>query len=845
MIIPTHLQREYNTVVLAGLLHDIGKFSGRRWKIKKSHPLVSVDFITETGIAEIVQKKGIEVALDLLLVLVQCHHENPKYFKPLLLVQKIDDKHQRALAYIGSKADTYSSQERDTEDTEKGEWYKRSRLYSLFSLANVYQGEKEPKYYQLNKFSLASMFPVNKDQVNTKDFSYDTLYNDFVSEIKSLDPENFTELYNGLWHTFKKFLWAAPSDTWRKKADISLFDHLSTTSAIAASLYLYHMDDLDENKIKKNTLEKFILVGGDLSGIQDFLFEIAQRNPRRLSQTLRGRSLLLSLLVEIASLKILNALKLPFSAKLMSSGGRFIILVPNREDVKETLKDLSNSIEEEFFKTFLGKLTLTINYSTAFRGHDFKYDKIKTIINEVNLGLMKRKLQKNMHVVRSTKHREIMDDAYRTLMENNGVCQFCGVYPRAEKDDEQSLCWVCRTSRILGKESISKKYVHFTEAGGETFNFMGIGITLSDSYMEGLLSYYISDDEKPADHRGSIPYLMANKLPDDEAGLIADSNEESDSICFYCKKNNLDDPEECPLEMRNIMRQSHLSFQCIASYTPFSNGGKGLDKLAVLKADIDNLGYIIQYGFDRLNKKETSRYSISRFTFLSRMIDAFFQGWLRELVKTKFPMIYTVYSGGDDLFLIGPWFQLLQFSREFQNKFTCFFASNPDITLSAGITVFAANGPVTVAAERAEEYLERSKDSPGKNRLTLFDTTVPWSSLDRLFEFQQFLDERLNLDNQISRINTAFIYRLFKYHRLFLRSEEGHVEGLRFHSLMNYDINRNIKITKNNEIINQNELHKLRPLYEAGDGQDKELMRYLKIPLYITLFKNRGGRKHG
>ena len=203
-------------------------------------------------------------------------------------------------------------------------------------------------------------------------------------------------------------------------------------------------------------------------------------------------------------------------------------------------------------------------------------------------------------------------------------------------------------------------------------------------------------------------------------------------------------------------------------------------------------------------------------------------------------MIYTVYAGGDDLLLVGPWLEIVNFANKFYQRFKEFVGNNPDITLSAGISLLSASAPIPGAAEKAHSYLELSKDMKGKNAITVFDTTVHWDSLEELLKFADFLDTEIN--NEESRINVGFIYRLFKYRRMFIDSEEGKIEGLRFHSLMNYDIKRNIEQKKGEEIINKETLDKLKPLYATGDALDKELLRNLNIPLYIALLKNRGGK---
>ena len=56
------------------------------------------------------------------------------------------------------------------------------------------------------------------------------------------------------------------------------------------------------------------------------------------------------------------------------------------------------------------------------------------------------------------------------------------------------------------------------------------------------------------------------------------------------------------------------------------------------------------------------------------------------------------------------------------------------------------------------------------------------------------------------------------------------------------DIRRNIeKKDKTGKVINQELINALRPLHEVGAGFDSRLMSNLKLPVFWTLYKNRGG----
>jgi len=96
-------------------------------------------------------------------------------------------------------------------------------------------------------------------------------------------------------------------------------------------------------------------------------------------------------------------------------------------------------------------------------------------------------------------------------------------------------------------------------------------------------------------------------------------------------------------------------------------------------------------------------------------------------------------------------------------------------------------------------------------------------------------------DEDFKKINSAFLYRLFKYHKMALEFlDEDRVEGLKFISALNYDIGRNIvewdkygKIKKG-----EDELKVFNKL--MGEKPTKESLIYnLKIPLFWALYRNR------
>lgn len=154
---------------------------------------------------------------------------------------------------------------------------------------------------------------------------------ELIDVITKYGSADFHVLFTHLLAVLERYTWCLPSNSQEEIPDISLYDHLRTTAAIAACLYIYHCEknEWDITSIKDSRKEKFRLVVGDLSGIQSYIFDISHHGAGGVAKRLRARSFYLSMLSEVASHKVLHTFGLPISNIIMASGGKFYILLPN------------------------------------------------------------------------------------------------------------------------------------------------------------------------------------------------------------------------------------------------------------------------------------------------------------------------------------------------------------------------------------------------------------------------------------------------------------------------------------------------------------------------------------
>jgi CRISPR-associated protein Csm1 len=179
----------------------------------------------------------------------------------------------------------------------------------------------------------------------------------------------------------------------------------------------------------------------------------------------------------------------------------------------------------------------------------------------------------------------------------------------------------------------------------------------------------------------------------------------------------------------------------------------GVAALGVLKGDIDNLGLIFQQGQERP--------TFARMAALSRQVNAFFTVWLPWVCQNEFPNTYTVFAGGDDFFLIGPWRSVQKLAARLRDDFHHYVAGNAGIHFSAGIATQKPGAPIHSIAELAEEALGAAKGYDGKNAITCFGESVPWSSWEALEESLERLDALRRADT--AGLSTGYVYGLQQF----------------------------------------------------------------------------------
>lgn len=274
----------------------------------------------------------------------------------------------------------------------------------------------------------------------------------------------------------------------------------------------------------------------------------------------------------------------------------------------------------------------------------------------------------------------------------------------------------------------------------------------------------------------------------------------------------------------------------------------GMDKLAVLKADVDILGFLFSQGL-RTNDRHFG--TISRVSTMSRMLEIFFSGYIEKLLESEeYKDVYSVFSGGDDLFLIGPWNVILELAADIQKKFQVFAAENESVTMSAAVSVFNSNEHIAFMAEYSEQQLKRAKNecstslypsSTGRNAICATGQIFSWP------DYNEQLSNAAKLEQLLcgNMADTGVLRRISRYSIMYKQFlEDKDIWKLMFEPLFYYDRKRNYKFNLNEEICRWFLDSYIKSMENAADYHSvKKNLYFAETTVKIALNKTRKERR--
>jgi len=713
-----------NTLRFAGMLHDIGKFQQRGAKEKRNHSEYGEEFVKNIGLSSKTQ------------YLVGNHH---------------DKTEKGELLDFLKEADYLSASEREGDEESKE--VIKEPLQSIFSyidgkpLDREYSISSNIKYHPISSLKLKGfddekrrLYPKTKKKQALTGVSaqaqYNGLWKNFKHEIEKLKWKENRSGLKTIYFLLKKYTSQIPSAAYYSVPDIALFDHSRCTSAIAECLY-------------KSDDEQMMLIGGDLSGIQNYIFNVNSLEGEAQSGTakrLRGRSFLLNILTETVVDYLLDTLELGLATKLWSSGGHFYLLAP--PGVEDDVKKLKTQINKFLFEKFEGDIYFSISTLTFHKKR--VHQEFNELIKELNGKLDEDKLNK---------FKDNLEMNSFILPRKGGIpCKACGM----RKKDDDLLCNDCKKQEEIGGNLPKAEYL--------------LKINTSDEVDEADIQF----DEL------NTNWCICRDKKELFDKLNSFNSENTDITLF--KLNDTDFLTDDLVEQVNKLDSNvSLGFMLIGNSAPFKEDGyKTLktfedfgERIGFLRMDVDDLGSILSVGLQKGSEDELSeknKYTVSRISTFSRFLNLFFLGHMNSIAK-KYDL-YITYSGGDDLFLVGDWKDTIKGALEIKENFSEFTANNPNITISAGIFIGRTGFPIGNAARIAGKSLDdHSKEAkvkkgsmPKKDKVTVFNETVPWFSsrtdvkdgLNELLETGEWLFELL----EDGRISSSFVYSILQFRNM-------------------------------------------------------------------------------
>ena len=519
--------------------------------------------------------------------------------------------------------------------------------------------------------------------------------------------------------------------------DISVFDRAKMTAALASCISEYQLEQGSGtySEAEFAGMEAFLLCSADFSGIQKFIFTVSTS---KALASLRSRSFFLELMMEHYIDELLAACGLSRVNLLYSGGGHCYLLLPNTAAVSNALVKWNRDFNDWLLEEFGVQLFVAQGFTPCSAN-----DLTNTPAKDAPYTAMFRRVSSAIaeHKVHRYTPAQILKLNGTHTSENGRECKVCG---RSDRLNEESRCPWCELFATLSRD-ILKKSVYLVSSEPWDSSFHLPGWDGSDRYIAVL-------DEKKARSRMG----------------------EQATIRMYVKNRAM---ELVPNMIRIYVGDYAASLQLEELAEGF--------RLAVCRMDVDDLGHAFVAGYrvpGEANPEKRDRYlNISRTSAFSRQMSMFFKGYINQLLTGL--SVAIVYSGGDDVFLVGSWDAVLEAAQRIRENFHRFCGGS--LTISAGISMHDAHFPIRQAAAQSAELEDRAKQQPGKNSLALLEPsgahTYSWSEFRELVLGQKLrcLQEFFGAGDQ--ERGNSFLYRLLEFLR---QSEQDRINLARYAYLL-------------------------------------------------------------
>ena len=473
------------------------------------------------------------------------------------------------------------------------------------------------------------------------------------------------------------YAWSLPSPL----PAVSLYDLARLHAAVAAAQVV-------------DPEHRIALVGGDLSGLQEFLYSIPAEGAAR---QLRGRSFYLQLLTDACANYVLRESGMPLCNLLYAGGGRFYVVVPGH--VVDQVLGWRKHLGRILLKAHHGLLYLALGATQPFAPDTYS----DTTWIELTQAIDRDKRRR-----------------FAALDPDEFAQMFQPRMPRPPRSaDEQPDDRLGESLAELGRQLTRAVLLQVGTATKPLAGEIWQAVTTQLGWQYEFLP-------QPPVRAGRFRILALDDeaAPHSPAQAISVGPRYTVTEAYRLQEDDLREPSDEELRPGDV-----------APFTVLARRSKGVARIAVLRMDVDNLGDLFGKGLDR----PAGLASLAVTAALSSALSRFFEGWVGELCRRMNQTeggIYAVYSGGDDLFLVGSWHVMPELARTIRNDFVRYTTGIipdgiPPVSVSAGITLHQAGYPLYQAAEDAGNALDAAKsythpDGRNKDAVTFLGQTLSW-----------------------------------------------------------------------------------------------------------------------
>lgn len=714
------------------------------------------------------------------------------------------------------KAEQWSKQNKEQIIFDDQAPIRLNNIFEYLNLENRKDTNQQIKQYPFQRIDLdiekltsenqPSIFPQNLSQASPNEYSqlWQKLIDDFKHVKKlSFSEKTFTETF---FFFLKRHLAYVPVST--KQQYISLFEHLKVKAAIASCLKMVS---------NTNSSEPILILCVNISGIQSFIYNIASN---KAAKSLKGRSFYLKLLMDSLLQKIIDHKDIDVNIGhiIYNSGGKMYLLLPNIERVKKALLNLEKEIIENILQTHKNRLYVCMDWLTF--GYD---DDLNLICKEINTKLTKKnqlsqlwtaldnkaslkKLNKFKHLLLKQPEKEV--EPCSNKKQNKETLDFNYFFePKAidgydTNQSDKETCLV--TGELIPDMDLASKPEKYNlnhgypnEPKAWVANVVKQQVDRGKELKDA--DYYITFHKEQTKKRiallkdkaiDPIELEVFHYLKPDQAfydDFIKDFEIKSAHIARIRLINNFRSLDKQTIGIRG----SSFGFTYYGgNKQPLNKAGheknyhelagedeqadrRGFKRLGVLRMDVDSLGNIFAKGME--NMQQFAAYST-----LSTQLDLFFSGYLNALreqgkedLENGFAnWIQILYSGGDDLFIVGRWDKVIEFAELIRKEFKAFIGDKEFPSISGGLTLVGGKFPIAKSAKyageaekEAKKFGKTDKEEAKKNAFCFLGETVSWDGEFECVKSLALLIEKW-LKSEETGVSKSLIYKFYQFRKL-------------------------------------------------------------------------------